>query len=461
MTRHEAPEGRSAPALRRSSAGGAPHGTVHRGTKYVMPRCDLALQLLATATMLSGCGPARGFDGSAHDGSLDLVAEEFVLDASAAADADVPAGRDVQPIDVPRDNTLDPDASCASASAVATFELLPVDIIWMVDNSASMAPAIDQVIAGLNGFASVISSRGFDYRVVMLSLRNTSRTVTLGGSTRYAVCIPPPLAGDLLCGNNTRFFHSSIDVRSTQPLEQFLGTLGQTAGYRLGEARGGEPWRSFLRPEATKTIVVVTDDNSRFSASDFLHFPGGTNPSNSNLLPPGLLDPSWSGLFDSLTFDGIYGWGSPTDPGIRCHYADGSQPTSPGAVYTALVTGTTGVRAQICDGPSAWGPFFDSVASAVERASRVACDVAIPPPPIGTLLDPTRINVIFNGVARSLIGKVVNAAACGTSGGWYYDSDTNPTHVILCPASCDRAQSELRGAGRGLEVQFGCSTIPG
>ncbi|MEI8257846.1 MAG: hypothetical protein WCJ30_19395, partial [Deltaproteobacteria bacterium] len=260
-----------------------------------MPRRVLALRIFTSAALLAGCGPSRGFDASVHEAAtVDALADGFADDAIDAP-TDIPPIRDVQPIDVPRDNTLDPDASCASATAMATVEILPVDIIWMVDNSASMAPAIDQVIAGLNGFASVISSRGFDYRVVMLSLRNSVRTVTLGGSTRYTVCIPPPLAGDTLCGNNTRFFHSNIDVRSTQPLEQFLGTLGQTAGYRVGEARGGEPWRDFLRPTATKTIVVVSDDNSRFSASDFLHFPGGTNPSNSNMLPPGILDPSWGG----------------------------------------------------------------------------------------------------------------------------------------------------------------------
>ncbi len=426
-----------------------------------MPRRDFALRTLASISLLAGCGPARAFDGSVQDGSSDVRTADGMAADAIDTGTDGSSVRDVLPIDVPRDNTLDPDASCTSATAMASVEILPVDIIWMVDNSSSMAPAIDQVIAGLNGFASVISSRGFDYRVIMLSLRNTTRTITVAGSTRYTVCIPPPLAGDMLCGNNTRFFHSSIDVRSTQPLEQFLGTLGQTAGYRLGEARGGEPWRAFLRPEATKTIVVVTDDNSRLTADDFLHFAGGTNPFNSNMLPPGILDASWGGLFDAMTFDAIYGWGSPTDAAIRCRYADGTQPPSSGPVYTTLVNSTMGVRAHICDGPTAWGPFFDSVASAVEHTARLSCDIAIPPPPAGTVLDPARINVWFNGATRSLVGKVADAAACGPTGGWYYDNDANPMRVLLCPASCTRAQTELRGAGHGVEVQFGCSTIPG
>ncbi|MBL9022542.1 MAG: hypothetical protein JNL21_10080, partial [Myxococcales bacterium] len=43
--------------------------------------------------------------------------------------------------------------ACTGVTAAATVETLPVDIIWMVDNSNSMEPAIAQVKAGLNDFA--------------------------------------------------------------------------------------------------------------------------------------------------------------------------------------------------------------------------------------------------------------------------------------------------------------------
>src|SRR5262249_38031668 len=148
----------------------------------------------------------------------------------------------------------------------------------------------------------------------------------LGGSTRYPICIPPPLSGDNACGDGMRFFHSTVDIRSTQPLEQLLGTLGQTAGYTASDARGGPPWANHLRPQASKTIVVVTDDNARLSATDFETFPGGKNPFNSLTLPPGILDPSWTGLFDGYLFSGIYGWGNAADPSVRCTYPDQSMP---------------------------------------------------------------------------------------------------------------------------------------
>lgn len=425
-------------------------------------------ETLAALSLMTACSTHPGVtftDDVTADLSTDATTEIPSPDDVAVDVApDVRVAPDVPPVqrDAP-DVMLEPDAACAAASVEARVERLPVDIIWAVDNSVSMAPAIDQVIAGLNHFATFVGTRGLDYRVVMLSLRNATRSVTVAGSPRYAVCIPQPLASDDRCGNGERFFHSSVDVRSTQPLEQILGTLGQTAGYTAGEQRGGEAWRPFLRNNATKTFVLVTDDNSRLTPDDFEHFRGGTNPNNSGLrLPPGLLDPSWMGLFQGYAFSAIYGWGSDTDPGARCTYANGSQPPSPGPAYTTLVGRTSGVRARICDGAAAWTPFFDAVASAVVRTARISCDLAIPAVPAGQVLDPGRINVVVTTTAsRTVVGNVRDAGACGATGGWHYDNAAHPTRVLLCPATCERAQAELAAGSARVEVQFGCQTIPG
>lgn len=353
-----------------------------------------------------------------------------------------------------------PDSACASSVQEATTTQLPVDIVWMVDNSASMQPAIAQVTVGLNDFAALIAGKNLDYRVIMLSLRSKTSPVVIGGSNRYPVCIPPPLAGDADCGDGDRFFQSSVDIRSTQPLEQFLGTLGQTDGYQQGQAKGGEPWADKLRPEATKTIVVVTDDNARLSPTDFEAFPGGQNPFNSLTLPPGILDPSWNGLFKDYVFSGIYGWGSNNDPSVTCMYSDGTKPPSSGPTYTTLVQKTGGVRAKLCDASAAWGPFFDAVAQAVIETSKLSCELSIPEPQDGEL-DPAAVNVqlVSSGVPTPLY-KVSGAAACGPDGGWYYDDDASPTKVLLCPASCDAAQAAVGPGKTGkIEVLFGCATV--
>ena len=355
---------------------------------------------------------------------------------------------------------IDPDAACAAVASEAEVTVLPVDIIWVVDNSASMAPAIAQIQQGLNAFAATIGASGLDYQVIMLSLRSATSPVMISGSTRYPICIPPPLAGDASCGDGIRFFQSSIDIRSTQPLEQLLGTLGQTPGYTAADARGGPPWAGHLRAVATKTIVVATDDNARLSAAEFETFAGGKDPFNTTTLPPGILDPSWNGLFDGYLFSGIYGWGSATDPSLMCHYPDQTLPASPGPTYTALVQKTGGVRAQICDGAAAWQPFFDAVAQAVVQTAKLSCELTIPPPSSGTL-DPTKVNVTIGSSDNpTYVPGVAGAAACAGGPGWYYDDPQLPTKVTLCPASCDEAQMSVGPGKPGhVDVLFGCQTV--
>ncbi|MGZ3454065.1 MAG: hypothetical protein ACXVEF_30945 [Polyangiales bacterium] len=392
-------------------------------------------------------GPLGGTDATTDSGSAEVAAETnddgFVLPETGSSDAD----KETSPID--------PDAACATASVEAKAELQPVDIIWMVDNSGSMKAAVDQVTKGLNAFAALIDTKKLDYKVIMLSKRGAT------SGTTYPVCIPPPLSGDTMCGNGPRFFHSSIDIKSTQPLEQFLGTLDQTAGYALGDSRGGEPWKDQLRPAASKTIVIVTDDDSRFSATDFETFPGGKNPFNSAMLPPGILDPSRKGLFDGYIFGGVYGWGSDTDPSVKCTYPDTTQPAAAGATYTTLVNKTKGPRAKICaDAATEWPKFLDAVASAVVKSSKLACTLDLPLPTSGTL-DPTAVNVQIEGTTgTTLVPKVKDAASCGSSVAWYYDDEAMPTKVLLCPAACDAANAAVGVDKPGkISILFGCKTI--
>ncbi|MFK7985650.1 MAG: hypothetical protein AB8I08_06430 [Sandaracinaceae bacterium] len=393
------------------------------------------------------------------------------------------SGRDafVPPIDV---GPLDPDAACASAVVEAEAVRQPVDIIWVVDNSRSMQPAIEQVQAGLNNFAALLTAGDVDYRVIMLSLRGQG-TTSVGGQQLFQVCIPAPLAGDDACADGERFFQVGVNIKSTQPLEQLLGTLGQTTGYLEGDEIGSGPWLDLLRPDATKTIVVVSDDNARMVESDG---GGGWNATNSTCcsgsasdtadwfetrpngpsewsgtrsLPEGLLDPRWDGLFDGYTFSALYGWGSDTDPLVRCTYADGTTaPDAPGPTYTELVRRTGGVRAQICDGAAAWGPFFEDVATAVVENSRIDCNIPIPEAPGGAFFDRDRINVFLReGDVSARVGKVEDAEGCdATLGGWYYDDDANPTDVVLCPLTCEEAQPT--DGTTGVDVQFGCQTLP-
>ncbi|MEM7604096.1 MAG: hypothetical protein AAF411_01965 [Myxococcota bacterium] len=365
------------------------------------------------------------------------------------------------------------DTTCASVDVQAEVGNAPVDIVFVVDNSTSMEPAIMNVQRGLNDFADRVASSGLDFRVIMLSLRRGE-----GSDDRFPICIPPPLAGNNNCGNGERFFHVSADIRSTQPVEQILGTLAQSAGYSDGEQRGSEPWLELLRTDATKTLVVVTDDNSRtcdlpssrcsggepaLTPLSLENFPGGGNPFNGNELGPGLLTSSYGPLFEGYTFNAIYGWGDEANPEETCTFPGGDSPPSPGPTYTALVQRTGGVRAQICDqaDSSAWDRFLEAIANRVEETARLSCAIELPAPPDGMLLDPTKVNVVVSAEGASeTLRKVNDADACSALGGWHYDNDDAPTEVILCPASCDDAQALLRESGAArIDLAFGCDTL--
>ncbi|NUP06177.1 MAG: VWA domain-containing protein [Polyangiaceae bacterium] len=93
------------------------------------------------------------------------------------------------------------------------------------------------------------------------------------------------------------------------------------------------------------------------------------------------------------------------------------------------------------------------------RGEQLACEITIPEPTEGDF-NPDLVNVTFTpggGGAEQTFGKVNDEASCGSSGGWYYDDNANPTMIILCPSTCEAVQGD--GDGK-IEVVLGCETIP-
>lgn len=96
---------------------------------------------------------------------------------------------------------------------------------------------------------------------------------------------------------------------------------------------------------------------------------------------------------------------------------------------------------------------------ALDRVRNVAlpCDYELPEDTRN--FDLVNVEVTTNGKASTL-PKVDNLAACG-DGGWYYDADETsaddtPTHVVLCPRSCEAAKTS---SAERVDVVLGCPTI--
>lgn len=94
------------------------------------------------------------------------------------------------------------------------------------------------------------------------------------------------------------------------------------------------------------------------------------------------------------------------------------------------------------------------------RGEQLACELDIPTPAMGEF-NPMLVNVTYapgGGGPEQTFGNVANAAACGPSGGWYYDDPANPQKIELCPTTCTTVQADASGK---LSVVLGCDTVPG
>ncbi|MSP25055.1 MAG: VWA domain-containing protein [Myxococcales bacterium] len=329
---------------------------------------------------------------------------------------------------------------CVEAAAEAVEGILPADIIVVVDNSGSMTDEAKQVQKSMNDFVNVLVASAIDVHVILLSN---------GNSDQQGVCVPAPL-GNGSCPVDEKlpaFRHVMIDVGSNNGLELVLSTYPQ--------------WKDSLRPNATRTIAIITDDESSIGAQEFID----------QLLA---LDPSFKGF----KFDGIFAPHevSPLVCGLcqqsdckKCDPCCGKDPAigllclplpaAEGKVYKELVAKTGGVSGSLCI--DEFLPVFQDMAKGVVADSKIPCVYDIPPAPGGQEIDFGKVNVGYQPAANQPEQEIFyvegGKAACGPNGGWYYDNPAAPTTLLLCDATCTLVQSG-NGTGGKVSVKFGCAT---
>lgn len=375
------------------------------------------------SVFLVACGGSSGGGGDdGPDVTVDALPQATGCTSNDECDATTPyctAGgacvecetSDQCPADRPVCSNSACTEACAGTELTASFVQLPTDIIWVVDQSGSMNQETQYVQAKINDFVSLISASNIDYRVTMIA--------TPSGTN--AICVPGPLGG-ASCGNNTSFRLVDQRIGSHDGPSRAVSTYGS--------------YSDFLRPNATKHFVFVTDDNSSMSATNF------TNAVNA-------LQPA--GMFDGFKVHAIYAYGNGLSSGCTGPFGTGA---ADGTVYTTLVTNTGGARGVICQDD--WNQVFQDITQAVVSGSQVACEVLMPTPPEGETLDPTQVNVKYqSGATSTTLPQVPTAADCGAGGGWYYDDNTAPTKITLCPATCSSVQSDPNA---NLKLELGCST---
>jgi hypothetical protein len=295
--------------------------------------------------------------------------------------------------------TVDDD-NCGAVRAMADFQSAPVDVIWAIDGSCSMANEIATVADNIANFVSSVEASGADIHVVMLSLADVA-------------------SGSALAADASRYLWQAAPVQSNNAFAELLssydgGLLGLQPGYS-----------GFLRPDAPTHIIVVTDDESDMPASQF---------------KPMMEGKLGHRFFQHAIASEAIGLGA--CPGAA----------APGLEYYSLAADTGGEQISIC--ASDWSSVFERLQTAVVATAEIPCDF---PLPASEGKDLANVQVVFTPPAgvEGQFPKAESLSQCGDAEAWAYDDVAAPTKVLLGPAACTTVKS-----GGDFEIVFACEPPP-
>jgi hypothetical protein len=383
-----------------------------------------------------------GSDGSPSDSSADGVDVSFVYDAPTT---DVPVTK---------------DTACATASSQAVK--LPVDIVFVIDNSASMTQEIQAVEDNINdNFAGIIGKSGIDYRVIMLSRHGSA-------AAEQSICVRAPLSATSCnpipqqpANNAPVFFHYSTEIASHDAWCKILTTFGAPDEFALAQSG----WSQWLRQGAAKVFVVMTDDGVGCSAqgktfNDADTIPGGQAAAQQfdaallALSPPQFGTPQkrnylWASIVCLAANTPPASPWLPSDPMVAGKCSSSSCP-APGTGHQALSILTGGLRFPLCES-QAFDVVFQQISKGVVNA--LACKLAMPATDAG-IIDPAKVTLEYTpSSGPKEVWKNAGGAATCSGAQWFYDDPANPKAILLCPEACAKAQAD---PGAKIEVMFGC-----
>lgn len=385
----------------------------------------------ASASDGTGASAESGGSGSAEAGetSASPTTGQVSGDASSTGPADdsssggpvTSASTTTGPM-----TTVDPDTGdnttgeCAAIAEKAMNKKQPADIIFVIDNSGSMQIEAGSVKANMNAFSTKIINSGIDVHVVLIS--------DIAGDT--GMCIAPPLGGGGCPANDNnlpKFLHLNQGVGSNNALQRLLELH--------------DDWKAQMRPDASKHIVVVSDDNSDLGANDF--------DAAFKALDPGYKDYKLHAIVGQKDYkDFVWCAGEP----VCCALT-----AAAGKVYIDLINKTKGVYGDLCK--QDFTPVFNTLSTEVIQNAGLACEWEIPKPMDEDMIDYDKVNVDFDDGKGNLlpIGKVESEAACANvMDGWYYDDPNAPTKILVCPQTCAKIQLAPMAS---MSIKFGCETI--
>jgi hypothetical protein len=345
-----------------------------------------------------------------------------------------------------RDGGWNTDGACADVTATATLTKKPVDIIFVIDNSGSMSDEIKAVESNINtNFAQIIGQSGLDYRVIMLSQHGTSLW--------EQICVQPPLSGNPTCSppplkpvNSSTFFHYSQYIDSHDSLARILST------YNQADPSGAGPsgWSGWLRADALKIFIEITDDESDMTSAAFETALFAKSPNMfGDAMNRNYVFHSIVGLKEDSP--ATMAW-KPTDPIQNTICSKGGGAVAPGVQYQQLSQLTGGLRFPICEHDS-FDAVFKAVATGVVAGAQVACSFEVPKAPMNQTVDLKTVVVRYTpatGTPQSFT-QVASDAQC-QPGAFYIANQ----QIVLCPATCSAVKADDKAK---VDLLFDCQGV--
>jgi len=333
--------------------------------------------------------------------------------------------------------------ACVAEKLVAKLEKKPVDVIVLVDTSATMAPASAAVEDNINGkFASVLGASNLDYRVVVLAGYGANEELCVSPPLGGASCSPPPSVP----ANTSQFFHYPRASGSGALLQNIIDWYN--APDSLGTAPNG--WSGFVRTDSLKVFLIFSDTSSSSSID------GSSFESQLLALTPAVFGTASA---RNYIFHTIIGLGEnspatspwmPSDPVVSSTCSGYSGSLGPGEPLQNLSKLTGGLRFPICQF-AAFDVVFQALAQSVVTTTPLECEFPFPTPPAGKTIDPNTIQLDYTpgtGGPTQSFTQVKSLADC-TPSSFYVENQT----IILCPDACTAVKADSSG---NIDVRFGC-----
>src|SRR5215471_3258562 len=291
----------------------------------------------------------------------------------------------------------------------ATGDAIPVDMFIMLDQSTSMS----EIVTGTN------QTRWQAVTTAIVNFLNAPEAAPTGvGIPYFGLPAPGGSLGAQSCDPNV---YSAPDVeigRLTTPgvidaLTQSIArhspsNLTPTAPALAGAIAHAKTWQAAHSDRPT--IVVLATDG----------FPSTCDPTDLQVIANQVVAPAAA--------DG--GSGS-----IRTFVIAAGNDSGLAGLAAISSAGGTGSPFVVVDNANSGQQITDALVRISH--TNLACTFTIPVPDAG--LDPSLINVRLTrtGQASQLLDLVPTGAVCSSAGGYFFDSQSSPTHVTLCPSTCD------------------------